>query len=166
METRKPHTAKVALAFAALSLLLAGCLKTEKFPVEPAISLEGFGYVGDSLTLSINFTDGDGDIGLGQDTYLEAPFNDGSFYYNNLHCDAEKLVNGVWVDQGLPYHYRTRVLTPDGQNKALEGRIDLVFSGIIIPPLFLNDTVRMRVRLWDRALHESNTLVTPGVKLR
>ena len=45
-------------------LLLPACLRTEEFPPEPRITFKAFNLVGDSASIVITFTDGDGDVGL------------------------------------------------------------------------------------------------------
>lgn len=159
--------AKLALLTTTFALALVGCLKTEEFPVEPRISLKSMAYLGDSLVVTISFTDGDGDIGLSDDM-TQPPFNSGSVYYNNLFYHSEKLVDGVWEDQELPYAYRTKVLTPEGQNKALDGEITIGLAPPIFPvfPIETGDTCRFRIQLYDRALHESNLVYTPAIVAR
>jgi hypothetical protein len=85
---------KVAAGLALLALLCMGCLKREKYPNEPIITLEKLDFPGDSTVITIGFTDGDGDLGLNEaDTF--PPYDpDGAFYYN-LYFDPERRVNGV-----------------------------------------------------------------------
>lgn len=59
--------------------LFIGCFDPPEFPVEPTISFERIRYINveggsDSLILSFNFEDGDGDIGLNSNQSL-APFH-------------------------------------------------------------------------------------------
>jgi hypothetical protein len=173
MSTSGKHIAKVTGALAAVAVVFASCLKTADLPVEPRITVKSIAQVNgstqldDTLTLTIGFTDGDGDIGL-DDTYSAPPFDSASFYFNNLFFDPEKLVNGSWVPvPQWPYYYRVKVLTPGGQNKALDGEIAIALDGSFFPfpPILAGDTVRFRVRLFDRALHQSNELITESIML-
>jgi hypothetical protein len=166
MSNARTHAAKVAALLVMVAAVGMGCLKTEKFPAEPLISDPRIERRSDSLLVTVHFTDGDGDVGLADSDTLP-PFNSSSYYYNNVFYLPEKLVNGVWTPQNLPFQYRVKVLTPSGQNKALEGEIGITLRNafFLIPPLFAGDTVRFTVKIVDRALHESNVLTTPSVKL-
>lgn len=145
------------------ALLGAGCLKTEEFPKEPLISYKSYVQGGDSATLTIGFTDGDGDIGLGPADTL-SPFNPGSHWYHNFFVDYYKMHNGQWELQvfTLPLYYRIPVITPTGQNKTLEGDIAVEISPLVLPQV-PGDTVRFGVHIADRALNESNTVFTETI---
>jgi hypothetical protein len=165
MNTSLKMTPKLAVAFAALGLCLGACLKTEKFPVEPHIMMKEFKQFGDSTSLVISFTDGDGDIGLGQND-VNPPFDTASIYYFNLFCDMSRRQNNSWVPvTQLPYYYRVPSITPTGQNKALNGDIAVALKPFPLPPVLLGDTVRFNVKLVDRALHQSNTVTTEAIRL-
>lgn len=145
------------------ALLAASCLKTEEFPKEPHIAFKSYTQSPDSSELTISFTDGDGDIGLNQGDTL-APYNPGSHWYHNFFVDYYKLENGTWELQvfTLPLYYRIPVITPTGQNKALEGDIAVQISPQVLPQV-PGDTVRFGVYIADRALHESNTVFTDAI---
>jgi hypothetical protein len=152
-----PPAAKVGpLAIGAL-LLLGSCLKKEEFPPEPVITFKSLQQFGDSASLMITFTDGDGDIGL-DDTDTGSPFGPGSTYYHNLFVGFERLDNGEWqeVQLALPLNYRIPRITPSGQNKALSGELSVALKPWPIIPNSAGDTVRFDVRLVDRALNVSN----------
>lgn len=154
---------KVSGAILGAAVLLAGCLKTEEFPVEPRITFKSYAQFPDSASLTISFTDGDGDIGLDQGDTL-APFDPGSTYYHNLFLDYYRRVNGEWVLQEftLPLYYRVPRITPTGQNKALEGDIAVALVPVVLPQQ-PGDTVRFSVKLADRALHMSNTVYSDDI---
>ncbi|HQW85680.1 MAG TPA: hypothetical protein PLH93_00770 [Flavobacteriales bacterium] len=157
-------SSKVAGALALL-LLTAGCQRTEEFPVEPRIELKSFTTHGDSASLVITFTDGDGDIGLGQGDTLP-PYDVAPWFYN-LFLDYEEKQNGVWVRPALllPLYYRVPVITPSGQDKTLEGELAVALTPWPTIPNTPFDTVRYVVKLVDRALHESNTITTGPIVL-
>ena len=155
--------AKVSGAVLLMGVLLSACLKTEEFPKEPHIEFKSYTQSVDSSEITISFTDGDGDIGLSQADTL-APYNPGSTWYHNFFVDYYKWVEGAWVQQvfALPLYYRIPVITPTGQNKALEGDITVEISPLVLPQT-PGDTVRFSVRIADRALHESNTVYTDAI---
>lgn len=144
-------------------LVAFGCLKRETFPPEPSIAYKSFTQYGDSASLVISFTDGDGDVGL-DESDNQPPFDVGSDYYYNLFCDYEELRNGVWtpVSLALPLHYRIPRITPTGQNKTLEGEIAVALAWPIVPDNAV-DTVRFQVRLLDRALRSSQQVATAAI---
>lgn len=150
-----------ALLVAVLSA--TACLKTEEFPKEPHIAMKSFLQGTDAAVLTISFTDGDGDMGLAQGDTL-APYNPGSRWYHNFFVDYYKMQNGEWVEQQftLPLYYRIPVITPTGQNKALQGDIAVKISPQVLPQS-PGDTIRFSVQIADRALHESNKVYTEAI---
>jgi hypothetical protein len=159
------RTARKLAATAAVALLLNGCLKTEEFPVEPALTFKEFKAFGDSASVVVKFTDGDGDIGLGQGDTTGA-YAPGQTYYHNLFVEYYTLENNVWSDPfpfTLPLYYRVPVVTPTGQNKALEGELAVALRPWPTLPGTSGDTIRYSVMLVDRALHESNVVFTDAI---
>lgn len=144
-------------------VLLSACLKTEKFPDEPSILFKSYERTAGNVTLTISFTDGDGDVGLDQGDTL-APYNPGSPWYNNFFVDYYRMEDGVWELQSftLPLYYRIPVITPIGQNKALEGDIAVDIASAVLPQT-PGDTIRYGIHIVDRALHESNTVFSDQV---
>lgn len=118
--------------------------------------------------LVISFTDGDGDVGLGQGDTLP-PFCPSCTYHQNLKLEYEEWRHGTWVHIPLlpeagqvPFYYRIPRVTPTGQNPALQGTIALD-----MPTWFLNsnyDSLRFRIELWDRSLNVSNAIYTPVLR--
>ncbi|MEX1133027.1 MAG: hypothetical protein WEC15_07390 [Flavobacteriales bacterium] len=158
--------AKVAV-LAAVLIFAVGCFPKEQFPVEPSITMKSFEQFGDSASLTISFTDGNGDIGL-EPSNLQPPFDTGSTYFHNMFLEYEELQNGVWVRPTLaiPFYYRIPNITPTGQNKVLEGDIAVALKPWPVfpaPPGSPNDTIRFSVQLVDRALNLSNTELTEQV---
>lgn len=156
--------AKVVGALALAAVLFSSCLKTEKFPDIPAITFKSFEFFGDSASLTISFTDGDGDIGLdASDT--GAPYDTSSIYYHNLFLRQSEKISGEWriVQFRDSIFYRIPRITPTGQNKTLEGEIAVAIDPF---PLFISgnsDTIRFSVELVDRALNHSNKVLSDEI---
>ncbi|MCB0794219.1 MAG: hypothetical protein KDB88_05735 [Flavobacteriales bacterium] len=153
---------KLVLALAILVVLLSGCLKSEEFPNEPRIEFLSFERTGDSAVVTISFTDGDGDIGLAEgDTF---PPYDEPPYDKNLYLEYEEFEEGAWVPVQLGVSsligYRIPVITPTGQNKTLEGEIAIRLQPFVLFHQPDADTIRYGIRLFDRALNESNKVYT------
>lgn len=156
------------------TLGLTSCLKTEEFPPQPSIAFKSFEQFADSAVITIGFTDGDGDIGLGQDQ-TDPPHDTSSYYYYNYYLEYFLKENGSWVLKDTIGH-RIPVITPTGQNKALEGEIARRFEAVQIPgfesPWYANlddadenDTVRFECLIIDRALNVSNKVSTGEIVL-
>lgn len=164
MIDRRSSAAKVGGAILVVGVLFSGCLKTEEFPDEPRIAFKSFEFFGDSASLTITFTDGNGDIGL-DDSDTAPPFDTSSAYYFNFFLEESELINGEWntVTFAQPIYYRIPRITPTGQNKTLEGEIAVAIDPF---PLFITgdaDTVRFSVELVDRALNRSNRVTSDDI---
>ncbi len=161
------------------------CLKKKDFPTEPVISfrdvnkfertLHTAGWQGsdssyivlDSIFVNINFTDGDGDIGvLPNDTasdfvmkFLEMKKvrfgGDGLFHPYN-----QNLSGNPWDTLFIPY--RVPNLSPTGQYKALQGEISARFR---TPPFYFtpDSLIKYEITLTDRAGHKSNKITTDDI---
>lgn len=151
-------------------LMVQGCLKPEKYPDEPEIKFKFFKAMGDSGLVSFEFTDGDGDVGLGE-SETTPPFDTSSQFYYNVFITYQEKVDGVWQNgktipagDDIEFNYRTRLLTPNGKNKALKGEIQIFLVPIYYNPFSPdNDTIRYRIQMCDRALHLSNEVLTPDI---
>jgi hypothetical protein len=159
---------KIGLFFLCLTVLVS-CKPEEEYPIIPAIEFNSFVPDGDEGKLTINFTDGDGDIGL-KESDIRPPFDTSSVYFNNCFIDYEEKVNGQWqagLDQlGNPVQFKYRIpyVTPEGQNKALKGKIDVNITPFYYNPLSANsDTIRFRIKIVDRELHESNEVISDEI---
>ena len=154
------------------------CKKVEKFPDTPHIEFISFQKIYnpglelyDRGVLTFSFEDGDGDVGLNSGDTLP-PFNAGSVYHYNLIIDFFELQNGelvkvpiVWYNpqteeyDTLSLSARIPDLTPDGINKAISGEVhDTLFIYNFNSDF---DTIKFEAYIFDRALHESNTISTP-----
>jgi hypothetical protein len=157
-------------------LAFASCQREgTSFSVVPNISFKEFIQNPDgTATCSINFTDGDGDIGL-NDKDVNPPYNPGSKYNSNLYLVFYcKDASGSWqpFNNGTPprfdtleFPYRIPYLTQNGQKQSLQGEIKVKLNGPY-SPLFSGQPFKFKITLIDRALHisnevETNVLTTP-----
>jgi hypothetical protein len=166
---------KVKIVIVFLSMCLISCIKTVTFPNEPFIEYLSFESLSDSGKLTFSFTDGDGDIGLDQNFFLP-PYNTGSFYYYNLYINYYELMDGQWVrgradpngenffGDSITYPFRIENITPNGQNLAIQGDIE-----IVLEPFYFNfnsnhaDSIRFSILLIDRSLNHSNVIFSPTI---
>lgn len=139
----------------------------------------------DSLFISIKYQDGEGDIGLAASDTLP-PFGifEGGIvngvrnkYYWNYHCQMQTKINDVFVDFILPGGQNLNGrLSPllDGTAKSpIEGKIlyiptavpSDIFYDVINQSTRYNVETRFKIFIYDKALHQSNEIVTETVVL-
>ena len=118
----------------------------------------------DSVSISIHFQDGDGDLGLdaadieNSDKFINE-------YIFNYFINVYKKKNGKWefIDfeaiGSSPFHARFPRLLEEAVSP-IEG--DLNFALTLVPSSLLqpNDTLRFDVNIVDRELNRSNTVIT------
>ena len=144
----------------ALATAISGCLPEVTYPDEPVIEFLSFiEHEDGAATLSMNFTDGDGDLGLDQ-TDILPPFCSTCEHHFNLKCEYDELRDGVWthielnpLEGQVPFYYRVPRIEPSGENPALNGVIDIAMNTWSLQSNY--DTLRFRITLEDRALNLS-----------
>lgn len=158
---------KKLLLFGSMVLLFFGCHRTEPFSEVPYIEFvrlekvdEGTG-VDNQANLVVHFQDGDGDIGL-NDADTTGLFSKDSIYYYNFFIDYYEKQKGEWVLVELPTPLHARIpRLSDDVPESIEGEITiLTFINNYFSPY---DTIKLSCRLFDRALHQSNTIETPEI---
>ena len=125
------------------------------------------------VVISIGYTDGDGDLGL-DDTDTIYPFGQNDPHYYNLIVDYMKWDGSTfvetpllsWNQQSLCYdtvsfNARFKRLVFDDEEAAISGVFD--YTMMVYNPLSPNDTIKFRIHLVDRALHESNVIETEEI---
>lgn len=169
----------IRLASAILFILIycAGC-KTEigPFSTTPNLIYQGVQLLQgpdgkDSIIqIKLNFTDGDGDIGLGQYDTMP-PYNFGSPYFYNSYVTLKHQVDGKMEylidpvnNDTVNFNSRIPIITPSGDNKNIDGEITLTVSANF-PVTEKPDSIQLSIYIYDRALHKSNTINTPVFKL-
>jgi hypothetical protein len=164
-----------------LLFLLSGCLAEPDYPIIPQIRFENVQNIAsksfqntDSISITIYFEDGDGDLGLSPADSLPpyTLFNpDGSpnpFYYNYF-VEVEKqqpdgsFQNLMFGDQTFTLNGRFPPLNSLGKPTALEGILRFSFQLFPNPITSRGDVLRFRVKIADRALHVSNEVVTDTI---
>ena len=161
-------------------LLVTACQKPVEYPIEPKITYEGFTYLlnadstfsGEGI-ISFSYTDGDGDLGLDDGDTL-APFGPSDDHYYNLIVDYMKCVNGQFVNTPLlswnaqtqsfdtvSFNARFRRLRDNDDPKAISGTMD--YTLMVQNPFSPDDTIKFEIRIFDRALHESNVIQTEAI---
>lgn len=186
---------RLAFSIGSLGLLaasLSSCLKAPEYPVTPSISFNDIqvirlqpkqagGQPLDSIRMTINYQDGDGDLGLSPDERKNPPFDfqkGTNRFYNNFFVEPfvrnaatgryESLVSkGLLTPGAYNGAFPHPTTTTDSKAAPIKGTITyapLAFGlGDIFQP---RDSVRFEITIADRALHVSNTITTRSVYIR
>ena len=154
---------KQGIVFLAVCMALVSCLPEVNYPPEPVIAFQKLDTSSDPTKMYIDFTDGDGNIGLDQSDTLAPYCPDTCIYYYNLFLEYYELQSGAWTHIPLdpelgqiPFYYRIPRVEPSGQNPALNGEIKIDMPSYYLISNF--DTCRFEIHLVDRAFNESNTV--------
>jgi len=170
-------------------LLGHGCIDEPEYADQPEISFSGIeikpisrqaGLNIDSVGITINFTDGNGDLGLapeegypeygefetdaaGSPTSVPNKFRDN--YFINVFRKEGGTFQPVTFEDGQEFGGRFPRLNTLGNDTSLEGEIfyslQLFFgAGTTLQPL---DTLRFQVQIADRAKNLSNIIETDPV---
>lgn len=137
------------------TMVVSSCLKKETASPVPLIEFKDFIANKDTANLYINFTDGDGDIGLTQ-TDTVAPNN-----YNCFISYIEKQ-NGIWVKRVLPFdfNYRIPIVNTSSKKKTIKGEIKITIKPYYYDPFSKFDTIKYEIYIVDKALNKSNVITT------
>ena len=171
---------KNTLIITSLLMLLVSCQEKVEYPIEPKIAYNGLAYVMDAdstltgeVIVSIGYTDGDGDLGL-DDADTLYPFGPNDPHYYNLIIDYLKWNGSQFVEIPLlswnqqtqsydtvSFNARFKRLVFNDEEAAISGTID--YKMLVYNPLSPNDTIKFKIHIIDRALHESNTVETDAI---
>ena len=99
----------------------------------------------DSITFSIKYTDGDGDLGEN---------NPG---VKNLYLTDSRIQ--------IPYSYRVEQLAPTGSSVAIQGTLNIVLKNILLTNSSTQQTATFNIYMVDRAGNQSNTVTSTPVTI-
>ncbi|MBK0403851.1 hypothetical protein I5M27_12700 [Adhaeribacter sp. BT258] len=167
-------------------LLFSACMKEPVYPSEPQIefkSITGKTIFDEfrqteiaEIKITINFKDGDGNLGIDNANPADslAPFdyaNGFNKFHHNYFIEAFIENNGKFEPLNFPISLNGRypLLNPDGEKRALEGELLYTIDDLIISYLPLSfksgDRMKFRVSIADRSLNVSNTIETDPVQI-
>ena len=149
------NTSSKIVLFIVLLTLFFACKEREEFSEIPYLeftkheikdSVDALGNITKLCELHLYFTDGDGDIGLfDEDTIPPFEYN---LFVNYFEMKNDSLQQ---INVNPPYHIRMPNLMPTGQNKSL--KVDVTYD---VDITYRNsDTIKFELKLFDRALNES-----------
>lgn len=165
-------------ALAGIALAQSGCINAPEYPIEPILSFKSMtknrmiqnGQ--ENTTITIEFTDGDGDIGINATDSI-------TWTTPNNELRGDRGVNLFVIDPRTNYiggtTYRIPYIPSQGISKAVTGDIDIdMASGCCIysatqactpNPAVPTNEVRYLVVAVDKAGHRSNVLELPAITL-
>ena len=142
------------------AFLVIGCLKPSEFPNTPAISFKSSNHsfinecIGltscDTVKLTVEFKDGDGDIGIPK---------------------GDTMMNIFLIDKrdGYVTRYQMPDIKPKGNIKSVSGEFDILILGKqcrnMLPKL-LQDTITYKIQIKDKAGNISNTIDVPPIIIK
>ncbi|TGE18306.1 hypothetical protein [Hymenobacter elongatus] len=185
MTTSSTLTLGTTALLAGVATLLTSCLEAPNYPTTPRIDfkelkVDRYNFGGgqtpiDTVRVTIDFTDGDGDLGLDVIGDKEPPYNptkpDGT-YNRTTHnyfitpyrrktptAEFEAVVEN---DMGGKNSRFPPLYSPDAKPGPLKGTLTLDIPYDLGVPFRPGEEVRFEVSIMDRALNESNTITTPS----
>lgn len=182
------RTLRFGLLFAFIGVAFSSCISPPDFPDTPSIEFKSMkvtrntAELTDTVTITIGFKDGDGDLGLNSEEYSSTspPYNrlnsDGTknlnhwnyflkiFVKNRSNNQFEPLTvraNGSTIDDPTVYYSQFPHLEPNADKKApLKGDLNFEQTFGLGNEFNPGDEVRFEVYIKDRALNTSNTVTT------
>ncbi|MBL7828939.1 MAG: hypothetical protein JNJ57_20050 [Saprospiraceae bacterium] len=160
----------ILLSLAALSMNQF-CVRPPDYPKEPVIKFEGLSKSvlqqgkseGDSVTIYLSYTDGDGDLGYpGNDATASVFVRDdrdsfSKFEYQLPYVDPQGAGNGISGEISIVIPTSCCIyVTPEGLKLACDN----------VPQSFLFDTLNYFIKIKDRAGHESNEIKAGPISLK
>jgi hypothetical protein len=149
-----------------IALATTACLKKKELSDKPLIGDHRMEISPDSAIIYLNFTDGDGNFGLNEeDTFGIFAICQNKY---NLIADYFEQENGVWNRIELDectnpnagtFNLRVPWVKPTGQNQTQEGEIKVVMEDWYLDAQNGRDTIKFEVKIVDRDLNVSNTVV-------
>jgi len=152
---------KIIIPAVMVILLFAACEKIRQLPPEPLIEFRQFtmydtvdilGNPAKAGILEFYFEDGDGDLGLKQP--LEGQTDTSNLFFTLLRKEDGIFSEVDESDPNKPSSYRIPYMEREGQNKILQGLIDITFLYFFFEP---DDTIMYEFFVTDRAGNISNT---------
>ncbi len=150
-----------------LAIILIGstaCQKKSKFPSTPEISYRGIsnevvksGSPEDFVQISLNFTDGEGDLGY------NANGQDFDIYFKDSRTSSSTGFVGLLLPAQLRDEIKKRNLDEKGISGIITFQLDASLFFILRPDRPNGDTVNFEVYIKDLAGNESNRITTDNI---
>jgi hypothetical protein len=160
-----------------------GCLSEPSYSTTPEISFNNIsrqrysvnGSIVDSVFITINFQDGDGDLGLSSTEATVAPYTPTYYGANFYMTPFVKNTTGTYtaLQFARPDLFLTvnsfydrfdhPSTTTDNRAAPLRGTLRRAYAFLYGSPFLPNQEVKFTVSIFDRALHQSNEIETTSI---
>lgn len=135
-----------------ISLFVISCKYEDQYTGDPnpvifqiAVNQTAFKQFTDTVVISFNYRDGDGDLGFESADSLSVEIRDIRF--------------------AKPDYYHLRPLAPAGSRIAISGKINVALKNVFLLGSGVTESTQFQIRIKDRAQHWSNTLVSKSVNI-
>lgn len=156
--------------FAIGILLFSGCIKRPEYSDIPEISYLSFltekNISGKDVKgfLILEFTDGNGDIGLSQSDTLPPYQVSGEHYYNFFATFYQKI-NNHFEPLSTPYNARIPKMGENNSDRDIKGEIQIEIDLTFLPLVLQSNVIKIEVQIEDRAFNKSNIIMSPELEL-
>lgn len=123
------------------------------------------------VVLSINYKDGDGDIGLSESDSFP-PFNYKNVGFYNLLVSYKVRKKSVWQkilipgsEDTLNFDQRFQRLNPNDKKRTVSGNMELRIPASPYPGI-LPDSIKLSFQMLDRKMHKSAIVESTEIKLK
>lgn len=170
----KDKVKKYCVLISIITLFICSCERPPDYDKTPKIEFKSVQKVvnigdislakQDSVTITLAFQDGDGDLGMSTENVGTEPYVD--FYKRNYHATLYKRVKGIYKEvfslEGEPIEYGGVFPPLVDQDGPIDGDLNyhIIISHNNAQILEAFDTLRFEVFIIDRDLNQSNTVVT------
>lgn len=164
---------------------LSGCLSEPTYSTTPSISFNSIRRVRytvnnspvDSVFITINFQDGDGDLGVTETESKKAPyyarFLGNNFYMTpfvrntNGRFDSLKTLRPDLALTKSSYYDRFDHISTTTDNRAapLRGTLTRAYRFVLSDEFYPNQEAKFTISIIDRALHQSNEVETTSITI-
>jgi hypothetical protein len=169
-----------------LGVGLTSCLNEPSYPDTPEISFENIRLQRfavdnstvpiDSVYITVNFQDGDGDLGLNSVEAQTAPYGSkdvAAVNYINTAFIKNPNNGGQFDSARTFYNYLPKrdlyslfdhlSPTTDNRKSPLRGRLTRAYGFYLGSPYLPGQEIKFRVSIYDRALNHSNEIETSSI---
>lgn len=158
---------KYLLIFSVVAFVAYACVKKTTYPTTPEIEYADFiPYVGDSADLKLNFTDGDGDIGVNENDSTRNFWY--TYYYLDTITNKYRAYSMVNLNTGnvdtLRLGYIIKAPSDSYKGKPISGEISVRLQKFRHIKQIKN--VKYVFYLFDEAGNKSNVVTTPAITVQ
>jgi hypothetical protein len=140
------------IIFLAISSFIVSCKYEDQYTGDPnpvisqvVVNQTSFKQFTDTVVISFDYRDGDGDLGFESADSLSVEIRDIRF--------------------AKPDYYHLRPLSPIGSKIAISGKINVSLKNVFLLGGGVTESTQFQIRIKDRAQHWSNTLVSKSVNI-